>query len=44
LADRLETSYEAYKNGKISKIIVSGDNMNLNYNEPDAMKKYLVTL
>ena len=44
LADRLKTSYEAYKAGKISKIIVSWDNMKLNYNEPDAMKSYLVKL
>jgi len=41
LADRLKTSYEAYKLWKISKIIVSGDNRKLNYNEPNNMKKYL---
>ena len=44
LADRLKTSYEAYKLWKISKIIVSGDNRKVNYNEPDNMKKYLVKL
>jgi len=44
LADRLKTSYEAYKLWKISKIIVSGDNRKLNYNEPDNMKKYLIKL
>jgi vancomycin permeability regulator SanA len=44
LADRLKTSYEAYKSSKISKIIVSWDNMKSNYNEPDAMKAYLVKL
>lgn len=44
LADRLKTSQEAYLNWKISKIIVSGDNMKINYNEPDAMKKYLINL
>jgi len=44
LADRLKTSYETYKSGKISKIIVSWDNMKSNYNEPDAMKAYLIKL
>ena len=44
LADRLKTSYEAYNLGKISKIVVSWDNRKLNYNEPEAMKKYLVKL
>ena len=44
LADRLKTSVEAYKLWKISKIIVSGDNRKLNYNEPDNMKNYLVKL
>ncbi len=44
LADRLKTGYEAYSLWKISKIIVSGDNRKLNYNEPEAMKKYLLKL
>lgn len=44
LADRLKTAYEAYNSWKISKIIVSWDNREMNYNEPEAMKKYLVKL
>jgi len=44
LADRLKTSYEAYKLWKISKIIVSGDNRKINYNEPENMKNYLLKL
>ena len=44
LADRLKTSYNAYNLWKISKIIVSGDNRKLNYNEPDNMKRYLIKL
>lgn len=44
LKDRLKTAYEAYDLWKISKIIVSWDNRELNYNEPDNMKKYLVEL
>ena len=44
LADRLKISYEAYNLWKVSKIIVSGDNRKLNYNEPDNMKRYLIKL
>ena len=44
LKDRLKVAYEAYKNKKIKKIIVSGDNRKLNYNEPENMKKYLIKL
>ncbi len=44
LADRLQSSYEAYKLWKIQKIIVSWDNWNMNYNEPDNMKRYLISL
>ncbi|MDD2908008.1 MAG: ElyC/SanA/YdcF family protein [Candidatus Gracilibacteria bacterium] len=42
LKDRLKVAYNAYKLGKIKKIIVSGDNSVLNYNEPEVMKKYLM--
>ena len=44
LVDRLKTSFEAYRTRKISKIIVSWDNRKINYNEPEAMKKYLIKL
>lgn len=44
LKDRLYTAYLAYKNNKIIKIIVSWDNSKKNYNEPQAMKRYLVLL
>ncbi|MDD2871174.1 MAG: ElyC/SanA/YdcF family protein [Candidatus Gracilibacteria bacterium] len=44
LKDRLKVAYEAYIDGKIEKIIVSGDNSYLDYNEPKAMKKYLIEL
>jgi vancomycin permeability regulator SanA len=44
LKDRLDTAYDAYKAGKIKKIIVSGDNRKVDYNEPDNMKKYLISL
>lgn len=41
LEDRLKTAAELYKQGKIKKIIVSGDNRFDNYNEPQAMYRYL---
>jgi len=44
LKDRLKVASEAYKAWKIQQIIVSGDNSNKNYNEPDTMKKYLIKL
>jgi len=44
LKDRLYTAYLAYKNKKITKIIVSWDNSKKNYNEPQAMKRYLVSI
>ncbi|RKW23848.1 hypothetical protein D8B46_02570 [Candidatus Gracilibacteria bacterium] len=42
LQDRLDVAAEAYKSGKINKIIVSGDNSSVDYNEPFIMKKYLI--
>ncbi len=44
LEDRLIQAYNAYKNWKIEKIIVSGDNWNEHYNEPVNMQNYLVSL
>ncbi|MDD3144821.1 MAG: ElyC/SanA/YdcF family protein [Candidatus Gracilibacteria bacterium] len=42
LKDRLKVAYNAYKLGKIKKIIVSGDNSLVNHNEPEVMKQYLI--
>ncbi len=42
LRDRLDVTYEAYKNWKIEKIIVSWDNSESHYNEPIVMQKYLI--
>lgn len=42
LKDRLIIAGDMYWAGQISKILVSGDNRYENYNEPDAMKEYLV--
>lgn len=44
LKDRLKVAANAYSQWKIAQIIVSGDNSKANYNEPEVMKNYLVTL
>lgn len=44
LADRLDIAGKAYLEGKIDKIIVSWDNKTLDYNEPEVMQIYLVSL
>lgn len=42
LEDRLLTAEELYRNGKVEKILVSGDNSQEHYNEPQVMYDYLV--
>ncbi len=42
LAQRLEMGYEVYAAGKAKKIIVSGDHGRIEYNEVNAMRKYLM--
>ena len=42
LKNRLDKAVELFENGKISKIIVSGDNRASNYDEPKAMSNYLL--
>ena len=44
LRDRVETAVALYKNGKVEKIIMSGDNRFEDYNEPEAMRQYAVSL
>lgn len=41
---RIEAAATLYKAGKIKKIIVSGDNSKMNYNETDDMRRELVKL
>lgn len=43
LKDRLKVTYNAYSEGKIEKIIVSGAT-DTAYSEPDVMKNYLISL
>lgn len=42
LQDRLDLVAELYFDGKIEKILVTGDNREKNYNEPAAMNRYLI--
>jgi vancomycin permeability regulator SanA len=42
LAGRLDLAKRLYDAGKVKVILVSGDNMAPEYNEPDAMREYLV--
>jgi SanA protein len=44
LRDRIQTAVELYKAGKVEKLLMSGDNSTLNYNEPGAMQKYAMQL
>ena len=44
LEDRITTAVDLYKANKISKIIMSGDNAAVNYNEPQTMKNVAVDL
>jgi SanA protein len=41
---RIEAAAELYHKGKVSRLIVSGDNREIYYNEPVAMKRALVEL
>ncbi len=42
LAARLDLGYELFKAGKVRAILVSGDNGEKYYNEPAAMRRYLI--
>ncbi len=42
LHDRLETARQLYLRGKVERILVSGDNRTRYYNEPLAMRRWLV--
>jgi vancomycin permeability regulator SanA len=40
LADRVESAVELYQNGRIHKLLMTGDNSTISYNEVMAMKQY----
>ncbi len=44
LQDRVATAAELYFAGKVKKILMSGDNRFVDYNEPGAMKRYALSL
>jgi SanA protein len=44
LRDRIATASELYFSGKVQKILMSGDNSYLDYNEPGAMRDYALSL
>jgi len=44
LRDRVAAAAELYFAGKVQKLLMSGDNRFLNYNEPGAMRQYALSL
>ncbi|MER5969428.1 ElyC/SanA/YdcF family protein [Streptomyces sp. NPDC002055] len=42
LAHRLEAAAELYRQGKVRVVLVTGDNSRTDYDEPDAMRGYLM--
>jgi SanA protein len=44
LRDRVETAVRLYQDGRVEKILMSGDNRFENYNEPGAMREYALEL
>jgi SanA protein len=44
LRDRVAAAAQLYYDGKVQKILMSGDNRFVDYNEPGAMKRYALSL
>jgi SanA protein len=44
LKDRVETGARLYLAGKVEKLLMSGDNSQVEYNEPAAMREYALSL
>ncbi len=42
LRDRIDGAIELYRAGKVQKIVMSGDNSSIYYNEPGAMANYAI--
>lgn len=42
LQDRVETAVQLYEAGRVQKLIMSGDNRFVNYNEPARMREYAI--
>jgi SanA protein len=44
LADRVAAAADLYKAGKVGKLLLSGDNRFPEHNEPEAMRRYAISL
>lgn len=44
LRDRVKTAADLYFSGKVEKILMSGDNRFIYYNEPESMRQYALSL
>ena len=44
LRDRVQTAADLYHQGKVKKLLFSGDNRFIEYNEPGSMRAYALTL
>jgi SanA protein len=44
LRDRVETAAQLYFDGKVEKLLMSGDNRVVEYNEPEAMRQHALSL
>ena len=44
LRDRVETAVQLYQQGKVNKLLMSGDNRFVEHNEPEAMRQYAIDL
>jgi vancomycin permeability regulator SanA len=44
LRDRVQTAVQLYQQGKVKKLLMSGDNRFVDYNEPEAMRQYALEL
>lgn len=44
LRDRVETAVKLYQQGRVNKLLMSGDNRFVEYNEPEAMRQYALDL
>ena len=44
LRDRVQTAVDLYNKGKVEKLLLSGDNRYIDYNEPGSMRAYALSL
>ncbi len=44
LRDRVQTAVALYHSGKVEKLLMSGDNRFEDYNEPESMRQYALTI